>query len=414
MKRRLLTWCAFFGVLATPNLGAQEASTSAGNEAAQRGAYLAVLGDCAGCHTIEGKPAYSGGVPLGTPFGTIYSANITPDKDTGIGSWTDEQFYNALHSGVGADGSHLYPAFPYPYFQRISREDSDALHAYLATRPATHNVPPANKMPFPFNLRFLMVLWNAVNFDHTPAPVDASKPQAWNRGAYLVWGPGHCGACHTPKDWTGGDKNNLMFTGGVLDNWATANLTGDPRSGLDSWTAEDIAEYLKTGRNKHTNASGSMQLVIKDSTSLMNDDDRAAIATYLKSLPQGGMDKDNGAADAAAMKAGGQIFADTCSACHKAQGAGEPELFPPLAGNASLQNGDATTVIRVILEGARSVATKDRPTPAAMPAFNWKLTDQETADVATYVRNAWGNRSPAVNASDVKKIRDAISQKAAN
>jgi mono/diheme cytochrome c family protein len=414
MRGRIFAWCAFFGVLATPNLGAEEATVAPTNAGMSRGAYLAVLGDCAGCHTQPGKPAYSGGVPLGTPFGTIYTANITPDKDTGIGGWTDAQFYNALHNGIDAKGGHLYPAFPYPYFQRISREDSDTLHAYLNSLPAVHSTPPANKMPFPFNIRFLIALWNAVNFDHTPTPVDTGKSPEWNRGAYLVWGPGHCGACHTPKNWMGGDKNDVMFTGGVLDNWATANLTSDPRSGLQSWTAADIAEYLKTGRNTHTNASGSMQLVIQDSTSQMTDDDRAAIAAYLKDLPAGGVDKDNGMADAAAMKAGGQIFADTCAACHRAQGTGEPEFFPPLVGNATAQNTDPTSVIRVILEGARSVATKDRPTPAAMPAFNWKLNDQEVADVATYVRNAWGNRSPSVSAIEVKKIRDAISQNASN
>jgi mono/diheme cytochrome c family protein len=413
--KRLLAWCAWFAVLATPNLGAQEAPTaSSAGATPERGAYLAVLGDCQGCHTPQGKAAFSGGVPLGTPFGTIFTANITPDKDTGIGGWTDEQFYNALHNGISADGAHLYPAFPYPYFQRISREDSDALHAYLQTIPPVHNVPPPNKLPFPFNIRFLIALWNAANFDHTLAPVDNTKPQAWNRGAFLVWGPGHCGACHTPKNWMGGDKNSAMFTGGLLDYWATANLTGDTRSGLAKWSAEDITEYLKTGRNMHANASGSMQLVIEDSTSLMTDDDRAAIAAYLKTLAPGGMDQDTATPDAAAMKAGGTIYADTCAACHKSQGMGQPESFPPLAGSATLQNADATSVIRVILEGSQSVATKDKPTPLAMPAFNWKLTDQEVADVATYARNTWGNRAPPVSAGDVKKVRDALTSKAEN
>ena len=386
---------------------AQTASPPVSDKIA-RGTYIATLGDCTGCHTAPGGEPFAGGLPLNTPFGTIFVPNITPDKETGIGDWTDDQFYRALHDGIDDEGAHLYPAFPYVYFSRIPRADADALHAYLQTLSPVRKETPPDRLPFPLSWRYLITFWNAMNFDHTPAPQDAAKSPAWNRGAYIVSGPGHCGACHTPKNWLGGDRNDQAYRGNTLDNWFAADLTGDTRSGLGAWSQDDITEYLKTGRNRRATASGSMQDVVEHSTSQMSDDDRAAIAAYLKDLPAGGGDAAAPAPATSSLKVGEAIFTDACSACHRSAGGGEPEYFPPLKGDSGLQASDATTLVRIILEGSRSRPTDARPTALTMPAFGWKLSDTQIADVASYVRNSWGNRAPAVDAAIVAKIRKAI------
>ncbi len=380
---------------------AQEANS----EQLRFGAYLVRLGDCEGCHTAMGGAPYAGGVPLPTPFGTIYSSNLTPDKETGIGNWTDDQFYRALHEGRDDDGAHLYPAFPYPYFTRMSRMEIDAIHAYLKSLPPVSYEPPKPDIWVP---RFLVTFWNMLNFDDKPFQRNPQKSDEWNRGFYIVTGPGHCGACHTPKNWMAGDKNGEFLTGGVLDNWFAANLTSDAHSGLASWNAADIAEYLKQGRNSRATASGSMQDVIVHSTTYLNDADLHAIAVYLKDLPPGNGDGEMKAAEPAAMKAGEAIFVDQCAACHRQDGSGVAEYFPPLMGSATVQSRDPTTILRVILEGTASPATEGKPTPLAMPSFAWKLDDQEISDVATYIRNSWGNSALPADKDQVAKLRQAI------
>jgi len=370
-----------------------------------RGRYLAVAGDCEACHTTPGGARFAGARPIRTPFGIIYSANITPDLTTGIGAWTADEFYRAMHKGVGHGGKNLYPAFPYPYFTHMTRADVDDVRAYLATIPAVDQPKPPNQLPFPFNIRFLLKLWNALFFRAGEFRPDPAKSAAWNRGAYLVWGPGHCGGCHTPKNFLAADRNSRALQGGRLDNWVAVNLTGDPRQGLASWDEADIVEYLRSGRNARASASGSMQEVIYYSTSRMSDADLAAIATYLKDLPPGAPKPARKAPSAAAMRAGEAIFTDVCSACHQANGEGVPRIFPPLAGDVSVQAKDPTTVVRIILEGTRAVPTPARPTPTAMPAFAWKLDDDAIASVATFVRNSWGNSAPPVSAGKVAKLR---------
>ncbi|NNM77803.1 cytochrome c [Sphingomonas sp. ID1715] len=370
-----------------------------------RGRYLAITGDCEACHTTPGGARFAGARPIRTPFGIIYSANMTPDQKTGIGTWTDDEFYRAMHKGIGHGGKNLYPAFPYPYFTHMTRADIDAIRAYLATVPAVDQPKPPNQLPFPFNIRFLLKLWNALFFQAGEFRPDPAKSAVWNRGAYLVWGPGHCGGCHTPKNFLAADRNSRALQGGRLDNWVAVNLTGDPQQGLASWGEADIVEYLRSGRNARASASGSMQEVIYYSTSRMSDADLAAIATYLKDLPPGAPKSGRKAPSAAAMRAGEAIFTDVCSACHQANGEGVARIFPPLAGDASVQAKDPTTLVRIILEGTRSVSTPVRPTPTAMPAFGWKLDDEAIASVATFVRNSWGNSAPPVSARKVAKLR---------
>jgi len=410
VARRLLLSLISAAVASIPLApGAQQAPAADPPVETQQVAYgraLAVIGDCEGCHNRPGGQAYAGGLPLNTPFGVIYSANITPDRETGIGTWTSDDFWNALHKGVRANGAKLYPAFPYPYFTHATREESDALYAYFRTvAPASYR-PPANKLPFPLNIRFLVTFWNMLNFKEDTAPTTGPT-----RGEHIVRGLGHCGACHTPKTLLGGDKRGHELEGGKLDNWFAPALTGDVRAGLGAWSAADIAEYLKTGRNARANASGSMGDVVSHSTSHMADADVAAIAAYLKSQTARLPTPPAAAPDPKVMAAGQAIYVDQCAACHAVDGKAEPTFFPPLPGAAVTQSRDPTTVIRFILSGTQTVATDARPTPLSMPSFAWKLNDAQVAAVATYVRNSWGNSAPAVSAGDVAGLRRKVAAK---
>ena len=370
-----------------------------------RGKYLVDAGDCQACHTRAGGSPFAGARGIRTPFGIIYSANITPDVKTGIGSWSEADFYRAMHNGIAHGGKNLYPAFPYTYFTRMSRPDVDAVWAYLRTLPPTYQVKPANKLPFPLNVRPLMAIWNALFFRPREFRPNPAMSAEWNRGAYLVSGPGHCGGCHTPKNLLLADRNGHALQGATLNDWVALDLTEDPRKGLASWSNGDVVEFLRSGRNARAAASGAMQEVIYYSTSRMSDSDLAAIATYLKQLPPRRRMKGFAPPSEEAIRAGAAIYADTCSACHGDNGEGQPRTFPPLAGDASVQARDPTTIVRIILAGSRSVPTPAAPTPLAMPPFDWKLDDKEVAAVATYVRNAWGNAAPEVESAKVAKLR---------
>ena len=372
------------------------------------GQELVREGDCVSCHMRDGGEPLSGGLALQTPFGVIFSSNITPDAETGIGRWTADQFYSAMHDGRGAGGENLYPAFPYPWFRRMSRAEDDAIFAYLKTTPAVHYSPPANKLIFPLNFRFLVAFWNLLFLDSETFVSEDGKSADWNRGAYLVSGPGHCGGCHTPKNVFGADKSDQAFDGGVLDNWMAPNLTANKHLGLGGWSAADIAQYLKTGRNGHAGAGGSMADVVTYSTSLMSEADRAAIATYLKSLSASDASQSATSPDPMAMSHGEAVYSDVCTSCHLEDGVGQPGVFPPLGNNAVVQQIDGTGVEHLILAGTRIAATPTRPSPLSMPSFAWKLSDQEIADVATYVRNSWGNHAPAIGAGQVTTLREQL------
>jgi mono/diheme cytochrome c family protein len=379
-----------------------------GPDAAQllRGRYMTIAGDCMSCHTRAGGHPFAGGLGLQSSFGTIYSSNITSDRATGIGNWTPAQFYRALHEGKGAHG-RLYPAMPYPHFTMISRADSDAMLAFLKTVPAEHYTQPANRLPFPLDIRLAMIGWNMLNFSPHGFKGDPNRSAQWNRGAYLVNGPGHCGACHTPKTALQAEQVGKALRGAVIEEWFAPDLTSNPRTGLGRWTAADIVEYLRTGRNAHAGAVGQMAEVVTYSTSMLSDGDLNAIATYLKTLPSSPATASATPA-AAAMRAGGAVFFDACTACHLVDGKGQPRMFPPLQGSAVAQQRDPTGVVRLILAGGRTAPTQTRPSFQTMPSFAWKLSDQEAADVATYVRNSWGNRASPVSAKQVAKIRSEL------
>lgn len=373
----------------------------------RRGQYLVAAGDCMSCHLRQGGAPLAGGLGLKTPFGVIYTPNITSDKETGIGNWTSDQFYQAMHQGFDDEGVNLYPAFPYPWFSLVSREDDDAILTFLKATPAVSYTPPKNELKFPLNFRFMVKGWNMLYFGSHPFQADAGQSSEWNRGAYLVNGLGHCGGCHTPKNALGADKVKLELHGASLNNWVAPDLTANDRTGIGEWSIDDVTEYLRTGRNAHAGAGGAMADVITYSTSLMNDADRRAMAVYLKSQtasPSAAFSPP----DAGAMRRGAEIYSDVCASCHLENGVGQPRYFPPLGPNAALQQADPIGLEHLILAGGRVGTSPTRPSPLAMPSFAWKLNDQEVADVSTYVRNSWGNRAAAVSASDVHDARNKL------
>jgi mono/diheme cytochrome c family protein len=373
----------------------------------RRGQYLVALGDCMSCHLRPGGEPLAGGLGLKTPFGVIYSSNITSDRATGVGDWSEEQFYRAMHDGRSADGENLYPAFPYPWFHLASREDDDAILAFLKTTPAVRYTPPQNGLHFPMDIRATVKVWNLLYLDSNDFRPDSVQSAEWNRGAYLVNGLGHCGGCHTPKNGLGADQSAHRFEGGKLDNWVAPDLTSNERTGLGAWSVEDVAEYLQNGRNGRAAAGGAMADVITYSTSLMTDADRHAIAVYLKSRiasPASTADEP----DIASMQRGAAVYSDACSSCHLENGVGQPRYFPPLGHNALVQQSDSTSLQHMILAGSRIGTSALRPTPLTMPSFAWKLTDAEIADVATYVRNSWGNRASPVAENAVADMRKRL------
>ena len=387
-------------------LGVAIATFATAGELEDRGRYLATAADCQPCHTKDGggKP-YAGGRALDTPFGKLYSANITPDPDTGIGNWTPDQFYRALHEGIDDQGHHLYPAFPYNYFTHMERADTDALLAYLKTVPPVKEQPTRNRLQWPFSMRWLLVGWNMLFLNKDPFKPDPAHTPSWNRGAYLVEVVGHCGACHTPMNSFGAPKTDEKFQGGHIADMFAPNLTGNQKVGLGRWSPDDVVAFLKTGRNKYANASGEMGEVVEHSTSKLPDQDLNAIAEYIKGVAPSA-DPQSSPPPQDQMALGQQVFEDTCSACHQMKAAGVPTMFPPLAGSAEVQQKDAATLVHIILNGTRTASTEEAPTPASMPAYDWKLSDIQIAAVTTYIRNAWGNSANVVTADDVGKMRN--------
>ncbi|HEY0420480.1 MAG TPA: cytochrome c, partial [Acetobacteraceae bacterium] len=254
-------------------------------EVIEHGRALATIADCVACHTAAGGAPYAGGRPIETPFGVLVTPNLTPDMATGIGAWSDEEFLRALQTGIGRDGRHLYPAFPYPYYTRAATADLLAIRAYLGTLQPVRNPVVSNQLPFPFNIRLGMLAWNTLYFTPGAFKTDPGKSAEWNRGFYLVESLGHCGACHTAKTALGGDDDDHRLQGGIVQDWMAPALDNDPRTGLGAWSAEEIVEYLSTGRNARTAASGPMAEVVSNSTAQMPQADLRAIALYLKDQP---------------------------------------------------------------------------------------------------------------------------------
>ena len=369
------------------------------------GHYQAILGDCMGCHTAPGGRAFAGGAPLQTPFGAMVAPNITPDKETGIGAWSEEDFRRAVKQGVGPGGRRLYPAMPYPAYAKMSDADVANLWAYMQSVEPVRRAVQSNRLRWPFNIRTLMAGWNLLYFKPAAFKPDPAKSAAWNRGAYIVTGPGHCGACHTAKTMMGADSANGLG-GGSLQGWFAPDITADTARGVGAWSVPDVVAYLKIGHNRFSMASGPMAEAIEASTSKMTDADLQAIAVYLKDVPAYPAVVNAGLpASDPHMKAGLAIYQDNCMGCHNANGKGQNAIFPPLAGSPIVRQSSAETMARVVLAGTQAAAIKAAPTQPAMPSFAWRLDDAAVADVLTYVRSSWGNGAAPVSTGAVAQIR---------
>ncbi|WP_050526582.1 cytochrome c [Pseudorhodobacter aquimaris] len=394
-----------------------------------QGEYVMHASDCVACHTAEGGAPLAGGRPISSPMGTIWSTNITPDTQTGIGDWSLDDFRGAMIDGIAADGTHLYPAMPYENYRILSEEDIAALYHHLINNvEPVKNTVQETGLPFPFNLRWGIRAWNWLALRHGPGFAAAGTSELQDRGQYLVEGPGHCAACHSPRtDFMtqdgvqDGDKNFL--SGGVIGGWNAPPLTGD-NSAVANWSVAETADYLATGRNTHAGANGEMGLVVQHSLQYLTDEDNIAIASYLKgedgeviesaefkSMPDAPANK---AGEATAqmltqaspdMDLGPRLYLDNCSGCHFVTGQGAPEIFPPLAGNPLVTGSEVKPLISIILNGADIPSTRKRPAHLVMQGYADRLDDAEVAELASFIRSAWGNNASSVSQSDVAGIR---------
>jgi mono/diheme cytochrome c family protein len=374
-----------------------------------RGKALVTAGDCVACHTAPGGTPFAGGLALQTPFGAIMTPNITPDNATGIGSWSADDFARAMHEGKRPGGTRLYPAFPYTYYTKVTRSDSDAIFTYLRSLEPASNSVNRNTLPFPFNIRTSMAGWNALFFTSGEFKPDPNKSEEFNRGAYLVEGLGHCGACHTPLNAFGANKADKYLQGGQVDNWTAPNITNDAQAGLGKWSVDEVVQYLKTGQARGAIASGPMKDVVENSTAKMSDADLKAMAVYLKERGAAGSPAPGPvAADDARMKMGEAVYVDTCMACHVRNGTGIEHVFPKLSGNTVVNQDDPASLIRIVIAGGRGAATDKWPTGPAMPSLGFRLNDEQVAAVVTYVRNSFGNAATPVTADTVKALRGKV------
>ncbi|MET0290628.1 MAG: cytochrome c [Pseudoxanthomonas sp.] len=404
----------------------------------ETGRYLAAAGDCTACHTAPTGASFAGGLPIASPIGTIYSTNITPDKDTGIGDYSLDDFDRAVRHGITPDGGTLYPAMPYPSYIRMTDEDVRAMYAYFM-----HGVPAVKAenrgtgIRWPLSMRWPLGIWRKTfapspdkpGFDASPYLRDNAGDGKIARGAYLVQGAGHCGSCHTPRAATLNEKaldesGSAYLAGGqVIDGWLAVNLRGNAADGLGAWSEQDIVDLLRTGRTPHHAVVGqAMADVVEHSTQHLTDDDLHAIAAYLKTLPATSSNPSSFQADASTAKAlqagindsrGAELWVDSCAACHRTDGQGYARVFPSMPGNSTVLAGDPTTLVRLILSGSMMPSTRTAPSNLGMPGFAERLSDEEVAQLATFVRNGWGNKASAVDAAQVKRVRGTLHEGAA-
>ncbi len=397
-----LAAAALAATLAAPATAQQKPAAAAPQTLAQRGEYLARAGDCVSCHTAPGGQPYAGGLRLDTPFGYMLSPNITPDRETGIGNWTSNDFYRALHHGVNKRGQDLYPTMPFDFYTKVTRADIDAIFAYLRTIKPVRNSVDVNHLDFPFNVRMSMLGWRELYFREGTFKPDPSKSASWNRGAYLVEGLGHCSDCHSPRNLLGGIEKSKDYTGAVVDGWFALNLTSDITTGLGAWSIDDIATYLKTGAYPgKTTVLGPMAEVVQNSLSYLTDADLKAIAEYLKSIPADSTLRTGRKSFDVSRQAGAKLYIDNCAGCHQSQGRGVPNVFPPLAGNGVVLAADPANIFKVVLGG---IPAQGKFSP--MPSFAGVLTDEQITAIANYVRTSWGNNAPPNATPDnVAKVR---------
>ncbi len=358
-----------------------------------KGRYIAIASDCAPCHMSVGGTPFAGGLILSTPFGQMATPNITPDKETGIGRWSADQFYGVIHNGIGPGHQYIYPTMTFTSYTKMPRADVDALFAYLKSLPPAHAPRLAVSLNFPFNIRLSLLGWRMLFFRASTYQADASKSDQWNRGAYLVQGPGHCGECHSPRNALGGVINSSSLAGGQVDSFLAPNISSDPRWGIGSWSEDEIVTFLRTGAIRKGVVFGPMIEVVHESMAKMTDDDVRAIAVYLKGTPPR-VNRPPASAPQklaeASIRRGQAVYATNCAQCHQENGNGAAGAIPNLAENDAVRAYDPTDAITPLLAGLEGQGKY-----GAMPRFGGSLSDQDIADAANYIRTAWNNGAPA-------------------
>jgi len=431
--RKLLAVCLISAVatgcdsaaVSTESTYATDSAAQAAAQGLSHGEYVARLANCVACHSVPEGEALAGGLKMNVPMmGNIYTTNITPDNATGIGDYTFDDFDRAMRFGVKKNGQRMYPAMPYPSYAKMSEQDMRALYDFIMNEVEPVNQPnQANEIPgWKDNARLGMGIWNLLTMDDEPYEPDSNQSDAWNRGAYLIQGPGHCGACHTPRGLLMQAKglnedDSAFLSGAPLDHWNASSLNGDINSGLGRWTEADVAEFLGSGHNRFGTAFGTMVEVVNNSTQHMSDADLNAMAVYLKSLPPvaevnaTAWQYDNGATESLLIlnfsETGSQDYYEYCSNCHGTNGQGYYPYQPPLAGNPVVMDADPSSLINLTLNGSLRVIAEQGPDVNDMPYFRQLLSDQEIADVITYIRSSWGHNAAPVTAAQVSEIRQS-------
>jgi cytochrome c553 len=405
---------------------AAASSRPAPSDQSARGAYLARIGNCQGCHTVTGGANYAGGRGIETPFGTVYTSNLTADRDSGIGAWSSEDFWQAMHEGRSKDQRLLYPAFPYPSFTLLSRTDSDALFAFLKTVPAVKQTNQSHALRWPYRTQTALAVWRALYFKPGGGARKSSPVSVASRGADLVNGLGHCGTCHTPRNMLGASRSSLDLQGGMLpmQRWYAPSLLDPQEGGLGDWSLNEISLWLQTGVSARGVATGPMAQVVLQSTQYLSDDDRLAMATYLKSsqwasVAPAPQPRASGATldrpllgtrsnppAGSERPLGADVYEARCKLCHGEQAQGVPDAYPALAGNRTVTMPNASNLIQTILWGGYTPATAQNPRPFGMPPFVLNLSDREIAALSTYLRSSWGNRSAPVTELEVSQARE--------
>lgn len=451
---------ALFGVLVATELvagyaifqraGALNTIKNVAPSEIERGAYLAKVGNCAACHTARGGQAYAGGKAIHTPFGAVYTSNITPDPATGMGRWSQQAFYRALHEGRSSDGRLLTPAFPYPNYRHVTREDANALYAYfMQTVQPVVQANQAHELPFPLNTQLALAVWRVLFFDRSTAQDAINKEAAYahsirsdgqntaqiERGAYLVRGLGHCSACHAQRNVLGATMQDQQLSGALmpLQDWYAPSLLARDQAGVQHWPRADIVALLKTGVAPQASVAGPMAEVVAKSTQYWSDADLQAAAAYLQSLPESPdqatgerslnpSDKSGAKGDALTrtvtspgspfLQRGSELYTQHCASCHGEQGLGlqveGSVALPALAGNRAVTMAHTANLVRIILAGGYAPSTAGNPRPFGMPPFVHVLNDEDIAAVVTYIRTAWGNQADAVSAAEVLRHRKGV------
>lgn len=391
-----------------PGQAANAAHTTAQQVA--RGAYLVRAGNCIGCHTERGGVPFAGGRAIETPFGTVFSSNLTPDAAHGLGAWDSAAFWRALHNGRSRDGRLLYPAFPYPNYTLVTREDSDAMFAYLRSLPAAARANTPHRLRWPYSTQPALAVWRALYFTPGSHEAEGSRSAEWNRGAYLVRGLGHCSACHTTRNLLGASSDMMDLSGGLIpmQNWYAPSLTSPAEAGVADWQPGEVERLLRTGVSPRGTVLGPMAEVVLQSTQYLDDADLRAMAAYLQSLPQSALPAPAPVQPAVpTLERGGKLYADHCAQCHGDKGQGVAGAYPPLARNRAVNLPVTANLVQVVLHGGFPPATAGNPRPFGMPPYAMVMGDADTAAVLTFLRASWGNQAAPVSELDVARQRSA-------